>query len=171
MFQIFLSKLDLLIIRLLILPLRLMQSTLLLMECLCQILHCTVLLLGAWSILRLLVLILLTLFMLLVSLLFLVLQLIGQFFFIFYSIFEVQSFRVFYFHPLLLWRYMHTPILIMAMTPLIASMLLVFVSFWMILLFLGRVRKNPLFLYLQLKRSIVLWHPLPKRLFCYVGCL
>ena len=146
MLQIFLSKLDLLIIRLSILPLRLFQSTLLLIDFLCQILHCTALLLGAWSNLQLLVLILLMLFILLVSLLLLLLKFIWQVFFIYFGIFEVQPFRVFYFHPLLLWSCVHTLMLIMAVTPLIANLLLVFGSFWVILLFLRRVRKNPLFL-------------------------
>ena len=43
------------------------------------------------------------LFMLLVSLLLLPLQFIGHLFFIFCGIFEVQSFRVFYFHLTPLW--------------------------------------------------------------------
>ena len=66
---------------------------------------------------------------------------------------------------------MHTLMLIMAVTPLIASLLLIFVYFWVILLFLGRERNNHLFLYLQLKRCIVLCHLLPKRLFRYFGYL
>jgi hypothetical protein len=61
--------------------------------------------------------------------------------------------------------------LIMTVIPQIASLLLVFISFWVILLFLGRVRNNLLFLNLQPKLNIVLWHLLPKRLFGYVGYL
>ena len=40
--------------------------------------------------------------------------------------------------------------------PTISNMLLVSVSFWIILLFLRRVIRNPFFLYLQPKRNIVL---------------
>jgi hypothetical protein len=40
-----------------------------------------------------------------------------------------------------------------------------------ILLFLGKARNNLLFLNLQPKQNIVLWHLLPNRLFCYVGYL
>ena len=150
--------LDLLIIRLLILLLRLMQSIPLLMVCLCQILYYTVLLLGVWYILLLLVLILFMLFMLLVSLFLLPLQFIRQLFFVFCCIFEVQSFKVFYFHLPPLWNYVHTLMQIVVMTPVITNMLLVFTSFWVILLFPGRVRNNPLFLNLQPKQNIVLQH-------------
>ena len=73
--------------------------------------------------------ILLMLFMLLVSLLLLPLQFIRQLFFVFCGIFEVQSFRVFYFHLPPLWSYVHTLMLIMAMTSLIANLLLVFCIF------------------------------------------
>ena len=55
--------------------------------------------------------------------------------------------------------------------PQIASLLVVSISFWVILLFLGRVRNNLLFLNLQPKLNIVLWHLLPKRLFGYIGYL
>ena len=98
-------------------------------QCLCQILHYIVLLLGAYYILLLLILILLMLFMLLVSVLLHPLQFIGQLFFVFCGIFKVQSFIVFYFHPPLLWSYVQTLMLIMAVTPLIANLLLVSVSF------------------------------------------
>ena len=70
------------------------------------------------------------LFMLLVNLLLLPLQFIGQLFFVFYGIFEVQSLRVFYFHLPPLLSYVHTLMLIMAVTPLIANLVLVSVSFW-----------------------------------------
>ena len=111
------------------------------------------------------------LFMLLVSLLLLLLQFNGQLFVVFCSIFKVQPFKAFYFHPPLLWSCMHTLMLIMTMTPLIASLLLVFASFWVIILFLGRVRNNLLLVYLQLKRRFVIWILLPKRLFGYIGYL
>ena len=156
MLQIFLSKLDLLTIRLLIPPSRSMQSIPLLMVCLYQILHYTVLLLGVWYILLLLLLIFLMMFMLSVSLLLLPLWFIGQLFFIFCGTFKVQSFRVFYFHLPHLWSYVHTLMLIRTMIPLIADLLLVSISFWVIFLFLRGVRNNPLFLYLQLKQNIML---------------
>ena len=89
----------------------------------------------------------------------------------FCGIFEVQSFKVFYFHLPPLWSYMHTLMMIMAVTLSIANMLLVSVSFWAILSFLRRVRNNILFLYLPPKHNIVLWHRLLKILFGYVGYL
>ena len=111
------------------------------------------------------------LFMLFVSLLLLLLPFIGQLFFVFCDIFRVQSFRVLYFCPPLLWSCMHTLMLITVMIPHIASPLLVSVSFQVILLFLGRARNNLLFLNLQPKQNIVLWHLLPNRLFGCVGYL
>lgn len=84
------------------------------------------------------------------------LQFIGQLFFAFCDIFRVQSFRVCYFHPPPPWSCVHTLMLIMAVIPQIASLLLVFVSFWVILLFLGKARNNLLFLNLPPKQNIVL---------------
>ena len=109
------------------------------------------------------------LFMLLVSLLFLLLPFIRQQFFVFCDIFEVQSFKVFYFHLPLLWSCMHTLMLIMTMISQIASLLLVSISFQVIFVFLKRARNNLLFLNLQSKQNIVLQHLLPKRLLGYVG--
>ena len=54
------------------------------------------------------------LFMLLVNLLLLLLRFIGQMFSILGGIFKAQSFRVFHFHPPLLWSCMHTLMLIIA---------------------------------------------------------
>jgi len=61
--------------------------------------------------------------------------------------------------------------LIMAAIPQIANRLLVSVSFYVILLFLGRARNNLLFFNPQPKQTIMLWHLLPKRLFGYIGHL
>jgi len=146
MLQIFLRGLDLLIIRRLIFLLRLIQSIHLLMVYLYQILSYAVLLLGVWCISLLLVQILYMMFMLLVSLLLLLLQFIGQLFFVFCSIFGVQSCRVFYFHQHLPWSCVHTLMLIMIVIPQIVSLLLASLFFWVILLFLGRARSNILFL-------------------------
>jgi hypothetical protein len=59
-------------------------------------------------------------------------------------------------------------LLIMTMTSQITSLLLVSISFWVVLLFSRRARNNLLFLNLQTKQSIVLWHLLLKRLFGYI---
>ena len=93
----------------------------------------------------------------------------GQLFFVFCGIFA--SFRIFDFHPPHPWSCVHTLMLIGAVIPRIASLLLASVSFWVNLLFLGRARNKLLFLNLLPKQSIVLWHLLPKRLFGYVGYL
>ena len=111
------------------------------------------------------------LFILLVSLLLLLLLFIGQLSFEFCGIFGVPFSIVFYFHPPLRWTCVHTLILIMVVIPQVASLLLVFVSFWVILLFLGKARNKRLSLNLLPKQNIVLWHLLPKRLFGYVGYL
>ena len=91
------------------------------------ILYCTIV--GAWYILLLLILIMLMLCKLLVNVLFLPLKFIGQSFFVFRGILEIQSFLVFYFHLSLLWSYVRTLMLIMAVSQLIANLLLVFLSF------------------------------------------
>jgi len=61
--------------------------------------------------------------------------------------------------------------LIMIVIPHIITLLLVSISFWVTLLFLGKVRNKLLFLNLQPKQSIVLWHLLLKRFFSYIGYL
>ena len=95
------------------------------MVCLCQILYYIVLLLRVWYIL-LFHLDIAYVVHVVVGLLLLPLQFIEQLFFVICGIFEVQSFRVFYFH---LWSYMHTLMLIMTVIPLIANLLLVFCIF------------------------------------------
>ena len=50
---------------------------------------------------------------------------------------------------------MHTLMLIMTMTTLITNILLVSVYFWVIILFLGRAKTNPLFHYLQSRSEIL----------------
>jgi hypothetical protein len=65
----------------------------------------------------------------------------------------------------------HSLMLIMIVIPHIITLLLVSISFWVTLLFLEKVRNKLLFLNLQPKQSIVLWHLLPKRFFGYVGYL
>ena len=156
MLYIFLSGLDLLIIKLQIFSLRLTQDILLLMVYICQILLYTVILLGALYISLLLIQILHMLFMLLVSLLLLLLPFIEQQFFVFYDIFRVQSFRVFYFHLALSQSCVHTQMLIMTIIPQIISLLLVYVSFQVIFLYFERVRNNLLFFNLQPKQNIIL---------------
>jgi len=85
--------------------------------------------------------------MLLVNLLFLLLLLfIEHLFFVFCDIFEVQSFKVFYFHPPFSWSSMHTLMLIITVISQIKSLLQVSISFWVILLFIERARNNTLFL-------------------------
>ena len=86
------------------------------------------------------------LFMLLVNLLFLLLLFIEHLFFVFCDIFEVQSFKVFYFHPPFSWSSMHTLMLIITVISQIKSLLQVSVSFWVILLFIERARNNTLFI-------------------------
>jgi hypothetical protein len=68
------------------------------------------------------------------SLLFLLLCSLSNSFFIFCDIFEVQSFKVFYFHTSFSLSCVHILMLIMTVIPQIASLLLVSVSFWVILL-------------------------------------
>jgi hypothetical protein len=86
------------------------------------------------------------LFMLLVNLLFLLLLFIEHLFFVFCDIFEVQSFKVFYFHPPFSWSSMHTLMLIITVISQIKSLLQVSVFFWVILLFIERARNNTLFI-------------------------
>jgi hypothetical protein len=84
--------------------------------------------------------------MLLVNLLFLLLLFIEHLFFVFCDIFEVQSFKVFYFHPPLSWSCVHTLMLIITVISQIKSLLQVSVFFWVILLFIERARNNTLFI-------------------------
>jgi hypothetical protein len=84
--------------------------------------------------------------MLLVNLLFLLLLFIEHLFFVFCDIFEVQSFKVFYFHPPFSWSSMHTLMLIITVISQIKSLLQVSVFFWVILLFIERARNNTLFI-------------------------
>uniref|UniRef100_A0A803NJ25 Reverse transcriptase Ty1/copia-type domain-containing protein n=1 Tax=Cannabis sativa TaxID=3483 RepID=A0A803NJ25_CANSA len=95
-------------------------------------------LVAVWFISLLLVQTLHMLFILLVSLLLLLLLFTGLLFFAFYNIFGVPSFRAYYCLLPLLWSYELTVMQIMVVIPQTESLSLISVSFWEILLFLGR---------------------------------
>ena len=76
---------------------------------------------------------------------------------------RVLNFKVFYYLPLHLYNCVHILMLIGLVILLIANLPLDSVSFWVILLFLGRVRSSLLFQNLQQKLSIVLWPLLQRR--------
>lgn len=120
----------------------------------CPILVYIILLLEASFISLLLPHILHIMFILLVSNLLFLLQLIRQPFFTFWSNFKGPSFKIFCSFLLHPWSYMCIVILIELLIIPIVCLPLIFMSFWVILLFVERIPHS---------RSIVLWHTLLVR--------
>ena len=85
------------------------------------------------------------------------LQFIGLLFFAFYAIFGALFGRVLSFLLLPLWIFVPTVMLIGLVTQLIISLLLVFTSFWVDLLFYGKVKNKTLSFDIPLRLSTVLW--------------